>query len=304
MSDRSQFASDGIAELLRANGLCSLDDAFHLGEVVDEQHRQRATRHENKRVVKFDLKGPSGTTPVYIKRQWRRERWIPRPTDIRHRIGLQCSPVHEWRGLRILQDAGFNVSQPLALFYRGWGFVRGAVVTRAVPPSCSMADMLLSGALQAMDIRRRDSLIEEAAGVAARLHRTRIAWRSMKAKHFYPEELSHGNWRIWLIDCEGVYRWASQRDRNREWKTFLHYFTTHTPAISEKCFRRRTGGRSGAIPLSSCSSRPHEPATVPPIGSELIRAVWRETLGATRRGECSSCLARACRRDKPLRPIA
>jgi hypothetical protein len=233
VSDRSQFASDEIAELLRANGLCSLDDAFRVGAAVDEQHRKRATRHENKRVVQLDLQGPNGATPVYIKRQWRRERWIPRPTDIRHRIGLQCSPVHEWRGLRILQDAGFHVSAPLALFYRGWGFVRGAVVTRAVPPSVSMADLLLSGELQAMDIERRDSLIEEAAGVAARLHRARIAWRSMKAKHFYPEELSRGKWRIWLIDCEGVYRWASRRDCQREWNTYLRYFTAHTPALRE-----------------------------------------------------------------------
>ena len=84
-----------------------------------------------------------------------------------------------------------------------------------------------------MDIERRDSLIEEAASVAARLHRARIAWRSMKAKHFYPEELSRGNWRIWLIDCEGVYRWASRRDCQREWRTFLRYFTAHTPALRE-----------------------------------------------------------------------
>ena len=138
---------------------------------------------------------------------------IPRPTDIRHRIGLQCTPIHEWRGLRILQNAGFNVSEPLAVFWKGWGLSRGAVVTRAVPPAWSMADMLLRGELQAMDAKRRNSLIDAAANVVARLHRARISWRSMKAKHFYPEELSDGTWRIWLIDCEGVDRWASRRDR-------------------------------------------------------------------------------------------
>src|SRR5205085_9853670 len=117
--------------------------------------------------------------------QWSRDRWLPRPTDIRHRIGLQCSPIHEWRGLRMLQAAGFHVSEPLAVFWRGWGFSRGAVVTRAVPPAHSMADMLLSGELEQMDAAKRASLIDAAAKVVARLHRARISWRSMKAKHFY-----------------------------------------------------------------------------------------------------------------------
>jgi hypothetical protein len=233
VGDHSQFASEEIAKLLRANGINNLDDAFSAGETVDQQHERRASRHHNKRVVRLDLKSPHGPVPVYIKRQWQRERWVPRPTDLRHRIGIQCSPIHEWRGLRILADAGFNVSEPLALFYRGWGFARGAIVTRAVPPRASMADMLLSGELQALDAERRESLIAEAACVAARLHRSRISWRSMKAKHFYPEDMGNGTWRIWLIDCEGVYRRASRRDCQREWNTYLRYFESHTPALQE-----------------------------------------------------------------------
>jgi hypothetical protein len=231
VGDHSRFASDDVAQLLRANGLGNLDDAFRVGEAVDAQHEWRAMRHHNKRVVKFALKGQAGTTMVYIKRQWRRERLIPRPTDIRHRIGLQCTPMHEWRGLRLLQEAGFNVSEPLALFWRGWGLVRGAVVTRAVPPKCSMADMVQSGELESMRAERRDSLIAAAASVVARLHRGRISWRSMKAKHFYPEELAGGAWRIWLIDCEGVYQRASRRDCEREWRTYLRYFASRAPAL-------------------------------------------------------------------------
>lgn len=234
MSDRSQFASEDVAALLRANGLETLEDAFRLGEAVDDEHLRAASRHQNKRVVRLELRGPRGeATPVYIKRQWRRARWLPRVTDLRHRISLFCSPIHEWNGLHIMQEAGFQVSEPLAVFYRGWGLVRGAVVTRAVPPHSSMADMLLSGSLLAMAVPRRDLLIETAAGVAAKLHRANLSWRSMKAKHFYPEELADGSWRIWLIDCEGVYRWASRRDCRREWKTFLSYFAVHTPALKE-----------------------------------------------------------------------
>jgi hypothetical protein len=233
VGEHALFESDEIARRLRANGLTTLEDAFRAGEALGELHHWRATRHRNKHVVKLELATPAGAISVYIKRQWRRERWIPRPTDIRHRIGLQCTPIHEWRGLRILQNAGFNVSEPLAVFWKGWGLSRGAVVTRAVPPAWSMADMLLRGELQAMDAKRRNSLIDAAANVVARLHRARISWRSMKAKHFYPEELSDGTWRIWLIDCEGVYRWASRRDREREWRTYLRYFTSHSPALQD-----------------------------------------------------------------------
>lgn len=244
MSDHSRFASDEVERLLAANGLGDLDGAFRVGKSLDSGHEARATRHHNKRVVRLDLKGPGGTTSVYIKRQWHRERWIPRPTDIRHRIGLQCSPVHEWRGLRILQAAGFNVSEPLALFWHGWGFARGAVVTRAVPPTCSMADLLLSGELQQMDADRRASLIDAASHVVARLHRARISWRSMKAKHFYPEEIGPGKWRIWLIDCEGVYRWASRRDCQREWRTYLRYFTSRAPDLQQSFLAAYAGALS------------------------------------------------------------
>jgi hypothetical protein len=55
----------------------------------------------------------------------------------------------------------------------------------------------------------------------------------MKAKHFYPEDLGGNRWRIWLIDCEGVYRWAGLRDCEREWRTYLRNFTSHTPALRD-----------------------------------------------------------------------
>jgi hypothetical protein len=68
-----------------------------------------------------------------------------------------------------------------------------------------------------MKIVTAATIDEAATKVVARLHRARISWRSMKAKHFYPEDIGGNRWRIWLIDCEGVYRWASRRDCEREW---------------------------------------------------------------------------------------
>ncbi len=233
MSNHSRFASDEIARLLADNGIRDLDSAFQVGDSLDIEHEARATRHATRRVVKVDLQGSAGEQSVYIKRQWCRERWLPRPTDIRHRIRIQCSPIHEWRGLRMLQAAGFHVAEPLAVFWSGWGFSRGAVVTRAVPPARSMSDLLHSGQIQQMDCAKRDSLIEAATDVVARLRAARISWRSMKAKHFYPEDLGGNRWRIWLIDCEGAYRWASRRDCEREWNTYLQYFASHAPALQD-----------------------------------------------------------------------
>jgi hypothetical protein len=233
VSDHYQFASAEIEQLLIANGLRDLNSAFELGEPVDGEHKSLAGRHEHKTVVTLQLKSPSGDVRVYIKRQWRRERLLPRPTDLRHRINVKCSPVHEWHGLRLMQRSGFDVSEPLAIFWHGWGFSRGAVVTRAVPPSRSLRDMICSGEFEAMDRGRRESLARAAADVVVRLHERRMSWRSMKVKHFYPEEVAPNSWRMWLIDCEGVYRWASRRDRRREWTTFLNFITQRAPALRE-----------------------------------------------------------------------
>jgi hypothetical protein len=231
VSNHARFASDEIQSLFAANGIRDLEDAFRVGTPVGEQHQRRATRHINKLVVRLDLKSAEGATPVYIKRQWRRARMWPRPTDIRHRINLQCSPVHEWRGLNILRTAGFNVSEPLAVFWSGWGLSRGAVVTRAVPPQLSMADLVLSGDLEKWPTKPRQSLLNAAVDLIIRMQNLRLSWRSMKAKHFYPEEQRDGSWRIWLIDCEGVYRWATEHDRQREWQTFLKCFAANAPSL-------------------------------------------------------------------------
>ncbi len=232
MVNHREFASPQVAQLLEANGIHDLDSAFRVGEPLDEEHEGRATRHFNRRVVKVALRDESGaTTDAYIKRQWKRDRLLPRPTDLRHRTRLLCSPVHEWRGLNTLQKAGFQVSEPLALFWSGWGFSRGAVVTRAVPPTRSISDLLYSGDLEQMDSAKRSSLIEAATRLIARFYKERISWRSMKAKHFYPEDLGSNNWRIWLIDCEGVCRRASCSDCERDWRSYLQSLAAHAPAL-------------------------------------------------------------------------
>jgi hypothetical protein len=232
VSDHREFVSDDVERLLTANGLHSLEAAFVLGAPVGDVHAERAIRHDFKRVVYLDLATPNGNCRVYIKRQWRRERLLPRPTDIRHRIGIKCTPIHEWRGLRIMQQAGMDVSEPLAVFWRGWGFSIGAVVTRAVPVNRSLDDLINSGDFARMTPARRSSLINAAVNVVKRIEQARLTWRSMKAKHFYPEETGDG-WRIWLIDCEGVSHRGPHSERQRQWNAFLQYITARMPELKD-----------------------------------------------------------------------
>ena len=43
----------------------------------------------------------------------------------------------------------------------------------------------------------------------------------MKAKHIYPQQVANGDWRIWLIDCEGVRRRPTRRQRHRDRRLLL-----------------------------------------------------------------------------------
>jgi hypothetical protein len=233
VGDRSRFVSEEVKQLLITNGIPDLGAAFDVGRPVDDMHAERAVRHDFKRIVNLDLKTPDGVLRVFIKRQWRRERLLPRLTEIRHRIGIKCTPIHEWRGLRIMQRAGLNVSEPLALFWRGWGFSSGAIVTQAVPVNRSLDDLISNGEFERMDLERRNLLIKAVVSVVERLRRARLAWRSMKAKHFYPEETSSNGWRIWLIDCEGVSTRCSRTEHKRQWKAFLHNITERLPDTRE-----------------------------------------------------------------------
>jgi hypothetical protein len=66
-----------------------------------------------------------------------------------------------------------------------------------------------------------------------------MCWRSMKAKHFYPERLPSGQWRIWLIDCEGVHRRPSRREYERERLQFLASLAEISPALLREFLRRK-----------------------------------------------------------------
>jgi len=61
------------------------------------------------------------------------------------------------------------------------------------------------GELRELDDAGRTALAE----AILTIHAAGLCWGSIKARHFYPEFLPQGTWRIWLIDAESVFvnRW-------------------------------------------------------------------------------------------------
>lgn len=216
------FASCEAQSLLSTIGLVDLETAFTHGESLDGQYHLRATRHDHKQVVTLPIPSAQGTDRLYIKRQWRITRWVPRWTDLRRGVGLLSSPVCEWRGIHMMRSAGLNVPEPLALFWQGRGWSRAAVVIKAVPPVESLADMIERGDIAELSARDTAGLVDTIVAVFAKLDESQLAWRSMKAKHFYPEQLPNGAWSIWLIDCEGVHRSRLRKDRERGRRSFVN----------------------------------------------------------------------------------
>ncbi|HYW78093.1 MAG TPA: lipopolysaccharide kinase InaA family protein [Thermoguttaceae bacterium] len=207
---RIEFGSRSALELLTANGLVDLDSVFGCGEVIPCRHKVKgvavATLHDGERPVR-----------VFIKKQWRRSRWIPRMPDLRFGKAFWSYPLCEWRGLLRFQEIGLDTAEPLALFRHRWHPCRAAVVTGAVPCEMSLREMIENGTLAGLDASARAALGDAIVAVIQRIHQSGLGWRSMNIKHFFPAREDDGRWRIWLIDCEGVHGRVTpyyiQRDR-------------------------------------------------------------------------------------------
>lgn len=231
-TDHRWFASAEVERMLAANELADLDAAFARGEPI-------GSRHPEKEVATLWLSASDGPQRVYIKRQWRLTRWIPRAPDLRHGRGWLSSPVREWRGLQWMQSAGLNVSAPLALFWHGWGLRRAAIVTQSLPPVPSLWERFTAPECDKITIEDFPSLAAALIDVIDRLHAAGLCWRSMKAKHVYPERLANGEWRIWLIDCEGVHRRPTRREYAREQRQFLASLLEVSPALERELVRQK-----------------------------------------------------------------
>ena len=222
MHNTTKFRSDEAREILQSNGLATLEDALNIGQPLSGAFAYRGSRHGHKEVVSVELNIGSGEGELhetfYIKRQWKRHRLIPRWTDIRRGNGFCSVAEAEWNGLRRMENAGIPVVEPWALFCGKSGV--GAIVTRAAPATHSLQDLLGEGLAMSFSESKRSELVSAIISTIMKIRAGQLAWRSMKAKHFYPHEVE-GSWRICLIDCEGVSKNALERDWRRSTSDFI-----------------------------------------------------------------------------------
>ncbi|MEE8452547.1 MAG: hypothetical protein V3R99_11555, partial [Thermoguttaceae bacterium] len=121
---RTEFGSQAALNLLSANGLVDLETVFDCGEVIP-------CRHQVKGVAVATLRDGDRPVRVFIKKQWRRSRLIPRLPDLRFGKAFSSYPLCEWRGLLRFRRLGLDTAEPLALFRHRWHPCRAAVVTGA-----------------------------------------------------------------------------------------------------------------------------------------------------------------------------
>ena len=222
MQNTTKFRSDEAKEILTKNGLATLEDALNVGQPLSGAFAYRGSRHGHREVVSVKLNiGGSGEDrhdTFYIKRQWKRRRSIPRLTDIRRGIAFCSEAEAEWNGLHRMEDEGIPVVEPWGLFC-GKGGV-GAIVTRTAPATHSLQDLLADGLAMNYSKSKRSQLVSAIISTITKIRVKQIAWRSMKAKHFYPH-LVQGNWHICLIDCEGVSKSTLERHWRRSTRDFI-----------------------------------------------------------------------------------
>ena len=214
-----QYVSNEAEELLTAAGLRTIDDAFRIGDPLSGIRTLKGSRHTHKEVVTETVGRAGSSFQIYIKRQWRRERFLPRWTDIRR--GGMSSPVAEWRGLMHIRAAGILAAEPLALFRRSRISTHSAIVTLAVPAKHSLNEMLDLGLVRSLPAGAAYYLVQAIVQTIGQLQSAGFGWRSMKAKHLYPEPTGECTWCIWLIDCEGIYPNASLHDQTKDRARFI-----------------------------------------------------------------------------------
>ncbi len=210
----AEFGSQAALDLLSTNGLKNLDSVLKCGEVI---HR----RYNAKAVAVVTLQGRDEKIRVFIKKQWKHSRLIPRMHAFLSGKAFWSYPLREWHGLLHLRSLGIDTAKPLAIFRHRWHPYRAAVITLAVPGQLNLSQMINNGSLAALNNSSRASLVDAIVSVIERIHDAGLGWRSMSIKHFYPALQDNGSWRIWLIDCEGVFNPVKPHHIERERRSVL-----------------------------------------------------------------------------------
>lgn len=146
---------------------------------------------------------------------------MPRMKDMLRGAVFQSMPEREWNGLLALEHIGLRAAEPLCVIREGLIRADAAIVTRAVPPGDSLQDLLLLGRWNRLEPGARMGCLDEIRNVVARIHDAGLRWRSMLTRHLFPEQMPDGDWRIWLIDCEGVQPRCSSDDIVRDMRRLI-----------------------------------------------------------------------------------
>lgn len=261
VAGRVWAASDQARELLEANGLSDIADVFACGEPLDGIRATYGNRHAHRGVVRAKLHERGQTQVVYIKKQWRRDRWLPRWPDLKDGTTWMTMPEREWRGLALLRAIGLDTAEPLALFTAGRFSARTAIITQAAPPARDLLEMVENRELDTLSSTARQALAREMAMISNRIRDAGMSWRSLEPKHMFPRREPDGRWRIWLIDCEGVRTRATARqiaDDRRKLLGVLHrlevpqdFFDTLAEALGERQISRTLPFERAAIGKST-----------------------------------------------------
>jgi hypothetical protein len=205
------FASDDARRICFRNGLFEGDDLYSLGSPVYHQHRGRC-------VHAATLEEETGQPLwVFIKKQTGRLRLIPRLTDLKTGQVFHSLPRREWDGIERLSSVGLHVPERLALYHEGLFFFRAAIVLREVPPRQSVDAMLRNGTWFRLASSEQDSILDAMVSTMETIHQAGLIWRGVSSKHFFPELQDDAAWKLWLIDCEGVYARRSTRARKQSY---------------------------------------------------------------------------------------
>lgn len=215
------MGSERARALLAGNGLTSLESVFNCGDPLPGARETFGNCHPNRGVVHTTLHTDDGSLRVFIKKQWRHERWLPRWNELWNGDAFLAMPAREWRGLDLFRSIGLDTAEPLALFTDGRFSARSAIVTCAVPAERDLLEMIEEGHLDRLPTEDQQRLAEEISSVIQRIHGAGFGWRSLKPKHLFPQQQSDGRWRIWLIDCETVQTRPTPKQAARERSRFL-----------------------------------------------------------------------------------
>jgi len=178
--------------------------------------------------------GPSSTR-LFLKRVYR--------SPIKHVLEdllagrrPHAQPLKEWKAIERCQDRGIEVMRPVAWGQRSvLGIPRQAFLLILAVPAPESLDEAVRRLTQSSTEPRigyeRRRLAQELGAFVGRIHRARLIWPDMVAKHIFVSAMSttdtSNRWSFFLIDVERMDSGGSPRARGKDLRALLRSLRTH-----------------------------------------------------------------------------